>query len=776
MSGIAAVLGQIGRGSLSVFSVYADGPREMRPFSPAPAPGARTPVGETPALPVEHDVRALLDRLPAIVYVSDAGIEGKWHYVSRGVQAMLGFSPEEWTADAGLWGRQMHAADRERVFQRESDALQPAVPDEYRMLHRDGTTIWVRDEAALVIDADGRGRWHGVLSDITDRKLAEAELEQRAQQQAAVASLGRRALAGVGVPELMQAALKQATAILGVERGAVFEQEAEGEALIPRVVVGMPWSELPDRSSPAAESRDPLEADRGGLPREAPDGLTGEIEGGGRRWGVLWVQAATRRSYGPADADFVQALANVVADALQHRATEDGIRYQALHDPLTSLPNRVLFLDCLRQALARPGARVAVLLLDLDNFKLVNDTAGHAAGDELLIEIAQRLANAIRPGDRIARLGGDEFVVMLEQVPDETTAVRVAKRIVAVFEAPFDPGIGEHFASASIGIAIADPEKSLPASLIRDADLAMYQAKGRGPGHIEVFNTVMRARTVTRLSLENDLRRAIDRDELRVAYQPIVSLGDGAIVAVEALLRWEHPKRGLLEPAKFIPIAEQSGLIEPIGRWVLDTACAQAAHWRAERPDSRPLRLSVNLSVRQLARRDLVETVAHTLASTGLEPTSLCLEITESVLLQEAEAASETIRRVAELGVTFALDDFGTGYSSLAYLSDLPIDCLKMDRSFVQALVSDTRSMAIATAIVQMARALSIVVVGEGVETAAQAEALRGLHCGFAQGFHFHRPVPAEVVGELLGSRRSPRAVSPNGARGQSPDYGGRWS
>jgi diguanylate cyclase (GGDEF)-like protein/PAS domain S-box-containing protein len=734
----------------------------MRRSSPTPRAGVQAPAEEPAALPDELGARTLLDRLPAVLYVADAGTTGRWHYVSSGVQAMLGFSPQEWTADPGLWARQVHPEDRARVFEREDGAAQPTAPDEYRIRHRDGTTIWVRDEAALVIDGEGRGLWHGVIYDISDRKLAEAELERRAEQQSAVAALGRRALAGAEVPELMRVALKQATAILGVEMGAVFEQESDGEALIPRVVVGMPWSDSPQRLSQASESEDPLDADRGRLPSEVPDGLTGQIESRGKRWGVLWLQTHPGRSYGPADADFAQALANVLADALQHRATEDGIRYQALHDPLTSLPNRILFLDLLGQALARPEAGVAVLLLDLDNFKLVNDSAGHAAGDDLLIEIAQRLKSEIRPGDRIARLGGDEFVVLLEQIPDERSAVQVAGRMAAVFEAPFDLGAGEHFATASVGVAVADPERSLPAGLIRDADLAMYQAKGKGPGRFAVFNNAMRARTVTRLSLENDMRRALDRDELRVVYQPIVSLRDREIVAVEALLRWEHPRRGLLDPATFVPIAEQSGLIEPIGRWVLDTACVQAARWHAERPDSRPVGISVNLSVRQLARRDLVETVAHTLAQTGIEPSSLCLEITESVLLQEAEVASDTIRRVAELGVRFALDDFGTGYSSLAYLSDLPIDGLKVDRSFVQALISDPRSMAIATAIIGMANALSIEVVGEGVENLPQAQALRGLQCSLAQGFYFHRPLAPQAIGELLSSDLAVSAPRPN--------------
>jgi diguanylate cyclase (GGDEF)-like protein/PAS domain S-box-containing protein len=578
--------------------------------APSPPPDGRTVALAARAReePVDLEVRTLLDQLPAILYVSEVGVVGRWHYVSAGVEAILGFSPQEWIADHGLWARQIHPEDRARVFEREDALVEPTVPHEYRMRHRDGQMVWVRDEAALVTDAHGRMRWHGVISDITDRKLAEAELERRAEV----------------------------------------------------------------------------------------------------------------------------------------------IRYQAAHDPLTSLPNRVLFQDRLVQALARPGAQVALVLLDIDNFKLVNDSLGHSAGDELLMKIAPRLQTALRPGDTIARLGGDEFVVLLEQVPDERAAALVAERIVSSFELPFELSAGEHFAKASLGIAIAGSEGSEPAGLIRDADAAMYQAKARGRARYEIFDRAMRARNIERLSVENDLRRALEREQLRVVYQPIVSLRDSSIVAVEALLRWEHPTRGLVLPADFITVAEESGLIEPIGRWVLETACTQAAAWHSLRPDSRPLGICVNLSVRQFTQRDLLRTVADTLAASGIEPSSLCLEITESVLLDEPEGVADTIRRVAQLGVRFVLDDFGTGYSSLAYLSELPIDGLKIDQSFVEALGGDLRSTAITTAIVRMAQALSLEVIAEGVEAGHQLQALRVLHCELVQGFFFHAPLPALAVSELL--------------------------
>jgi len=697
------------------------------------ADAARSLPGE-----VEVEVRSLVDKLPAILYVADVGVGGRWHYVSSGALSILGFTPEEWMRDAELWARQIHPDDRPRVFDREGDLSEPSVPDEYRMRHRDGHIVWVRDEAALVTDGSGELRWHGVILDITDRKLAEAELERQAEQQAAVARLGERALEGTDVSVLMREALHEATRILELPDGAVLEYVTGGADAILRAGIGAPPPMAPQQERRAQEHW------------QLPAGLIGQIEGRDGRWGALWLGAEAGRRAGHADVDFVQALANILADAIQRRASEDDIRFQAVHDPLTALPNRVLFLDRLAHALTRPAANVAVVLLDIDNFKLVNDSLGHAAGDELLMKIAPRLKTALRPGDTVGRLGGDEFVVLLEEVADEAAAEHIAERIVAAFEQPFDLSAGEHFAKASLGIALSGDHDSLPATLIRDADAAMYQAKERGRGRYEVFNRAMRARTVERLSVENDLRRALEREELRVAYQPIVSLLDGSVSSVEALLRWQHPERGLVSPAEFIPVAEDSGLIEPIGQWVLDAACSQAARWHAARPDSRPLGIAVNLSARQFTQRDLEATVARALATSGIEPSSLCLEITESVLLEEPEGVSETIRRVARLGVRFVLDDFGTGYSSLAYLTKLPIDGLKVDRSFVDTLGDNQRSTAITTAIVRMAQALSVEVVAEGVETETQLDALRAIGCQLAQGFHFHRPLAAEAITELL--------------------------
>jgi diguanylate cyclase (GGDEF)-like protein/PAS domain S-box-containing protein len=693
----------------------------MAPSAPADRSRIQPAVGAVHELLPHLQIRNLVDQVPAILYVSEAGTDGRWHYVSRGAEAILGFAREEWMADPGLWARQVHPDDRRRVFEREDELAAPSAPDEYRMLHRDGTTVWVRDEAALVRDANGRACWHGVISDITDRKLAEAELERRAEQQAAVAHLGKHALEGASVAELMNEALLEATRITGAQAAAVLEHD---EARTVRAAVG-PW-------------------------RQSDEGVAGQIDSRDGRWGELRLASSQKSPLGRADEDFVQALANVLAEAIRQRATEDGIRYLSVHDPLTGLPNRVLFLERLADTLSGRAGGVAVALLDIDNFKLINDSLGHAAGDDLLTKIAPRLNSALRSQDLVARFGGDEFVVLLERVGDEASAARLAERVVAAFESPFALRAGEHFAKVSVGIALGDAADCTPAGLIRDADVALYRAKERGRGRFEVFDHMMRTRTVERLSLENELRRALERGQLHVAYQPVVSLSDGSIRALEALLRWEHPDRGTVSPAEFIPVAEECGMIDAIGQWVLHSSCSQVARWQAEHARYRALGVSVNLSVRQFRHRDLQSMVAGVLARTALAPSSLSLEITESVLLEEPDRCSETIKQIAAQGVRFILDDFGTGYSSLAYLGSLRIDGLKVDRSFVEMLGTDRRSSAITTAIVRMAQALSIEVIAEGVENDRQVRLLRGLGCELAQGFFVSRPLSAAAIGTLL--------------------------
>ncbi len=734
----------------------------------------------------------VLDKVPAIIYVADAGDLGRWHFASPQIKKILGYSPEEWCADPRMWVNCIHPEDRERVLSQEAHNVdgpsQPAAA-EYRMRHRDGHIVWIRDDAQLVRGDGGALQWHGVLSDVTERKLVEAELEQRAAQQSAVARLGEHALEGAKPAELMHEAMTFAAEILAVETAAVLELLLEEDCLLLRGGYGWPEPMIGNLRLPAGTGSQSGFAILAGAPVVVDDwetetrfgksqllvelgsrsGVSVPIEGPAGPYGVLGVQSLRRRSYSSGDVHFLQSLANVLADALERQATEDRIRHSALHDPLTGLPNRVLFLDRLDQALARLRRRdslCAILFLDLDHFKLVNDSLGHQVGDELLAETAPRLKQAVRGIDTVARFGGDEFGILLEDIEGEHEASQMAERIASVFTRPFVLAGSEHFVTTSIGIALARGGE-LAEELIRDADAAMYRAKEHGRARYELFDEVMRGRALARLRVENDLRRALERKELILDYQPVVSLRDHSIASLEALVRWRHPERGLIPPAEFIPIAEENGLIEPIGRWVLEQACRQAAQWHRDRPDAAPFRISVNLSAIQVAKRGLPETVAEVLRATRLDPSCLSLEITESVMLHDADALKETLRALKALGVRLVLDDFGTGYASLGYLTRLPLDTLKVDRSFVDGLGIEPRDTAITEAIIAMSRALSLEVVGEGVETELQESELKRLGCELAQGFYFSRPVCAREISTMLDHGSGWLALRSATSRGQ---------
>ncbi len=481
----------------------------------------------------------------------------------------------------------------------------------------------------------------------------------------------------------------------------------------------------------------------------APVSRNGEVVGS------LLVASFQPRRYSAAEQDILLAFAEHASLALNDAAAVDGMRrafddavHQATHDPLTGLPNRSLVLDRLEQALARAqrtGGRVTVLFADLDRFKVVNDSFGHSAGDGVLLCVSERLRAAVRPHDTVGRLAGDEFVVVCEDLTDRE-ALDVARRMAAAVAQPIVLGGRESVITASIGIAHADPG-TRPEEMLRDSDVAMYRAKERGRSRIELFDAEMRRRMVDRLETERSLRTAIAAGELRLDYQPLVSFDGWQVIAAEALVRWDHPERGEIGPAEFIPLAEESGLILPLGRWVLTEACRQLAVWRADgRPD---LRVTVNLSARQFADPDLIGDVAGALARAGLPPDALWLEITESVLMEEVEATAETLLGLKRLGVHLAVDDFGTGYSSLSYLKRFPVDMLKIDRTFIDGLGTDPEDGAIVLAIVSLAQALRLGVVAEGVEYFHQLEALHRLGCDAVQGFLLGRPAPADGLPAL---------------------------
>jgi diguanylate cyclase (GGDEF)-like protein/PAS domain S-box-containing protein len=438
-------------------------------------------------------------------------------------------------------------------------------------------------------------------------------------------------------------------------------------------------------------------------------------------------------------------------DITSRKRAEEALQHQALHDPLTGLPNRLLLQDRLEHALGRirrtGSGTVGVVFVDLDRFKDVNDTLGHSSGDQLLAETARRLTARVRPSDTVARFGGDEFVVLLDGV-DADSALPAAERLLGAFDVPFRIGQRDHHVTASAGVVVTDSECDVEA-LLRDADAAMYQAKSRGRARIERFDAPLRERLLRTLTLAEELRTALASGGLHLAYQPVFDLAAGAIVGTEALLRWTHPVHGRISPADVIPIAEEHGLIVPLGSWVLDEALRQLRAWQDERPEHPPMFVAVNVSVHQLIEGDLVGTVRTLLARYGLRPEQLCLELTESALMAEPDASSAALGELRDLGVGLAIDDFGTGYSSLAYLRNLPVTTLKVDRSFVTGLGRDARDSRVIAAIIGLAHEFGMRTVAEGVETVRQLTELRALGCTAAQGYYLLRPLPPEEISDL---------------------------
>jgi diguanylate cyclase (GGDEF)-like protein len=635
----------------------------------------------------------------------------------------------------------------------------------------DGATkdelVTVADRALYQRKPGERGRLDG----------AHADPYLRALDETAFALLDRHDQDG-----LLAAILARATALLGSPHAFVDLVEPDGSSLVLRVGTGLYTSLLGMRIG--IDEGVGGEVVRGGKPmivedydqwdgrsQAAPSGLFGSmaavpLTSGGRVIGVLGLSSGdARRHWSERDVAALTSFAKLASIGLDNARLVDVAQRGALYDQTTGLPNRELLTDRIAHALA--GHRsddpesLAVVLLDLDRFKVINESLGHLAGDRLLMAVGQRLVHSLRPSDTVARFGGDEFGILLDPIGGAHDAVRIADRIAAALHAPFPLNGRDWFVSASLGIALAQRRGTSPDELLREAEIAMVRVKGDPTQRHLLFEPSMSDQTLERLDLESDLRRAVERRELRLHYQPIIALGSGEVAGFEALVRWQHPTRGLVPPLSFIPMAEETGLIVPIGKWVLQTACRQAARWRQARQGSEgpgPF-VSVNLSARQFTQADLVEDVATTLAATGLAPDALELEITESVVMDQSEVGVRALRELRGLGVRLVLDDFGTGYSSLSYLKHLPLDTIKIDRSFV-AGIEEVADRAIVDAVIAMAHGLGIGVVAEGIETAGQAARLRELGCDLGQGYLFSRPVPAARTGALLRSRAG-RAARP---------------
>jgi diguanylate cyclase (GGDEF)-like protein len=618
---------------------------------------------------------------------------------------------------------------------------------------------------------------------VSERERAEAEARraaserERAHREAAMARLGRLALRASDRALLLDETVRVLTETLRVEHCAILELHSDGADM--KAIAGIGFDTGAD--VPADMQRlagyvlagdEPIivwewaSERRFSVPSLRDDGLrataAAAVRGRSGAFGIIAVHSTTVGAFSGEEGQWLQSIADLVASALDRERAEAVMRHQSLHDALTGLPNRALLFDRIEHAFGRAerfGSAVAVLLLDLDGFKTVNDSLGHHAGDELLIEVGSRLREVVRTTDTVARLGGDEFVVLAEVASDEE-AFEIAERMAEVWEAPFVAASGEVFCSASVGIAVGRDAQA-PIKMLREADAAMYRAKGRGRGRSEIFDEDMRRDAFERLRTESDLRRALERDEFTVLYQPIFDTVTLRPIAVEALVRWRHPTRGIVGPVEFIPLAEETGLIAPLGRWVLEHAVAEVAGWSREYPDV-PLRVAVNVSGQQLARPEFLHEVRAALEASSLPPERLGLEITESILINESGSPRSTLEALREIGVKVMIDDFGTGYSSLARLKRFPLDVIKIDRSFVDGVGAEDEDTAIVAAIVDIARSLGLQVIAEGVEGEVQLERLRQLGCHAVQGYLFSGPIAGDAFAAFLASDepRSPAAVA----------------
>jgi diguanylate cyclase (GGDEF)-like protein/PAS domain S-box-containing protein len=655
--------------------------------------------------------------------------DGTLRYASPAFERMLGYAPEEVVGKMNVLDH-VHPDDLPHVLEETEKALSAGGvatnKAEYRFRHKDGSWRWVESAGTYLLDDP---HVKGVVvqtRDITERKRTEEalrEAEERFRRSFEDAAIG---MALVGTDGRFLRTNRSLCDMLGYR-----EVELLGKT-------------FQDITHPAD-----LDADLDLLRRT----LLGEIrtyqmekryfhKEGQVVWVLLSVSMVHNEEGDPLY--FVSQIQDISA----RKVLEKRLEHRAFHDPLTDLPNRQLFMDRLGQALRRTGRghkRVAVLFMDLDKFKVVNDSLGHQVGDLLLTVVAQRLRRCLRPEDTLARFGGDEFVVMIEALDGPAQAVQVAERITEELRSPFILEGRDLYVLASIGISLGDARTHDPGDILREADTAMYRAKDEG-GDFRVFNPAMYKRAFTRLEVENDLRRAIEQEEFVLHYQPMVDLQTGELWGMEALVRWDHPERGLLEPSEFVPVAEQSGLVIPMGEKILRESCFRAKEWQEENPRIPPLVMSVNLSASQLSRLDLADTVERVLGETGLEGSSLILDVTETVYVRVLAGNTAMLDRLRGLGVRFSIDDFGTGYSSLSYLKRLPADAIKIDQSFVKGLGKDVEDTAVVRMIIELAHTLSLEVIAEGVETEKQATLLKEMGCDFAQGYHFSKPLPPEAV------------------------------
>jgi diguanylate cyclase (GGDEF)-like protein/PAS domain S-box-containing protein len=630
---------------------------------------------------------------------------------------------------------------------------------------KDGTEFWVDLNVVPILDEKGAFTyWVSVLRETTDRKRAEILERDRNQVLELVAGNGRLETVLARLAHMVEGQCPDlACSVLLVRDRRLYH--AAAPSLPPAYVDAVDGLDVAATGGPCAAAcwgRTVIVTDIASEPslREQADLLLGLdlrscwsvpiLSGEGKVLGVFAIYYREQRDPGATELELLEMASRLAAVAIEQRQLNDQLAYQARHDALTGLPNRYLFEAQVQQALAQARRHewlVAVLFIDLDRFKQINDTLGHSVGDALLQQVSRRLESCLRRSDSLARMGGDEFTLVLSELKDPQDALRVAQKLLDALEAPFKVDAYELFVSASIGISVYPRDGRDAVTLQRHADNAMYRAKNRGEHSFQFFTPDLGAAALEQLEIENALRRAMDHGELQLYYQPQVEMS-GELAGLEALLVWDHPKLGIIPPAQFIPIAEESGMIVPIGAWVLSEACRQNSAW--QHTGRRVVKVAVNVSPMQFARTDFVETVAEALTRSGLDPSLLELELTESVVMRDVEDSTRQMERLRALGVSISIDDFGTGYSSLSYLRRLPIDTVKIDQSFLRELEEDPNTIPLVQAIVGLAHGLRLSVVAEGVENETQLEALRAVGCDKVQGYLLSEPLTAEAAERLL--------------------------
>ena len=678
--------------------------------------------------------RGLIEHIPAVTYISDFDGAGTLRWISPQVQALLGHPPEAFLADQGLWDRLVHPEDRLRVANETARVFREEreFECEFRMLAADGRELHVWERDAIVRDREGRPLLtQGVLVDVSPLHSAEEAL--RAERD--------RAQSYLDVAGAIMLALDRAGRIAMLNRaGHELLGYRDGE------LIGRDWFETCLPPEERAEWRTTFEQVIAGRHPGRDHAENGLLTRDGQ---VRIVEWRNRLIYG--DDGRVTTTLSSGLDVTERRAAEERIAHLAYHDSLTGLPNRALLREHLEPALARArraGRSVALMYLDLDDFKAVNDSFGHDAGDELLCQVAERLVARRRASDVLARQSGDEFMLLLTDIGDDPgeATVAAAGGMLDTLSEPFRVGDESFHVSGSIGISIFPRDADDAATLLRHADAAMYEAKAEGRSGVMSYEQRPTA-SVDRLSLTTRLRHAVERGELRLHWQPIVSPADGALHAVEALVRWQDPARGLVAPAEFIPIAEETGLIEEIGAWVVDAIAHQRAGWRAQGADPR---VHLNVSPRELRYSYFADRMLERIAGHGQGLDGLTIEITETVAMRERARTEPMLRQLVEAGAQVAIDDFGSGYSSLTRLRELPVSVLKLDRTFLIDVPERREATAVVTAVIELAAALDMAAVAEGVETEAQRAFLVDRGCPLAQGYLLGRPAPAADLAVLI--------------------------